>query len=416
MTPLLLAIALLQAPGSSIPHRPGMTIVQAVQGDTLRGNSRGDYEVVTAVTSFSDRGITLASSAYVRSNAGRREWLHVGRTVTATDLRRARTLILGFDTEDADLLPGTTALGPSLAVIAEVRRNGQAEVRVRNWARREENPGTLRRVAVEPFPVLLNGRRVTLPAIQVRGLLGQPGRLRPWAFWFFDDPVQPLTLKVTFGALGASESAPAEWSRQIIRIDVPDDGPGAGELEMADGSGEGPGTGLAGAGSGSAQMDGQAGQGGGAGGGGHGQGAGTGLGSGVGVGTGSGAGAGLARELSATCRVPVPGIYFEFDSDMLNPASAPWIKTVADLLRRHAEWPVTIEGHTDSIGGPRYNQDLSQRRAASLKRELVGHFGISAERLGTRGFGVSRPLESNATVEGRARNRRVELVRPCDKR
>jgi outer membrane protein OmpA-like peptidoglycan-associated protein len=114
--------------------------------------------------------------------------------------------------------------------------------------------------------------------------------------------------------------------------------------------------------------------------------------------------------------VPVPGVYFEFASDELNPASAPWIRTVADLLRRHPEWPVTIEGHTDSIGGPRYNQDLSERRAASLKHELVGRYGVPAARLGTRGFGATRPLEPNTTVEGRARNRRVELVRPCSRR
>ena len=76
----------------------------------------------------------------------------------------------------------------------------------------------------------------------------------------------------------------------------------------------------------------------------------------------------------------VPGVYFEFDSDELNPASAPWIK------------------------------------AAALKRELVGHYGVADLRLDTRGFGAFRPLESNASVEGRARNRRVELVRPCERR
>jgi outer membrane protein OmpA-like peptidoglycan-associated protein len=75
---------------------------------------------------------------------------------------------------------------------------------------------------------------------------------------------------------------------------------------------------------------------------------------------------------------------------------------------------VTIEGHTDSIGGPRYNQDLSERRAAALKGELVGRHKVAPVRLGTRGFGASRPLEPNTTLEGRARNRRVELVRPCE--
>jgi OmpA-OmpF porin, OOP family len=133
----------------------------------------------------------------------------------------------------------------------------------------------------------------------------------------------------------------------------------------------------------------------------------------MGNGGGIGAGAGMARALEANCRVPLPGVYFEFDSDQLNPASEPWIRQVADLLRRHPEWPITIEGHTDSIGVPRYNQDLSERRAAALKRELVRTHGIPAARLDTRGFGPNRPLEPNTTLEGRARNRRVELVRPC---
>lgn len=148
-----------------------------------------------------------------------------------------------------------------------------------------------------------------------------------------------------------------------------------------------------------------------------GSGAGTGAGRGTGLGRGTGSGLGtmaaMLRDLTATCRVVVPGVYFEFDSDALNPASAPWIRLVAQLLARHPDWTVTIEGHTDSIGGARYNQGLSERRAAALRRELVTRHGVAAGRLGTRGFGATRPLEPNTTLEGRARNRRVELVRPC---
>jgi outer membrane protein OmpA-like peptidoglycan-associated protein len=145
-----------------------------------------------------------------------------------------------------------------------------------------------------------------------------------------------------------------------------------------------------------------------------GSGAGNGRGQGSAGTGGLGAMAGMTRDLTELCRVAVPGVYFEFDSDELNPASAPWIGLVAQLLRRHPDWTVTIEGHTDSIGGARYNQGLSERRAAALRRELVARHRIDTERLGTRGFGASRPLEPNTTIEGRARNRRVELVRPCD--
>ena len=384
MTPWLLALFLPQAPQTpiAIPLRPGVTIVQAVQGDTLRGNARGDYEAVITVAAVSESGVELQSAAFVKNYAGRRDWIRVRRTVPLSDLRTARTQILGFATEDPLQLPGTTALGPSLAVIEAARQRGSAEVVVRNYADRLDNPGILRRIgaATQPFPVLLNGQRVTLPAIRMRGQLGQPGHPRPWEFWFLDHPTQPLTLKVSYGAEGAPESAPPEWMRQIVRIDVPE--PVAGAAGGGGVAGVPP----------------------------------AGQGTGGGTGIADGAGAGMERALAANCRVTLPGVYFEFDSDQLNPASAPRIREVGDFLRRHPEWPVTIEGHTDSVGGPRYNQDLSDRRAAALKQELVGTHGISTARLSTRGYGASRPVEPNTTIEGRARNRRVELVRPCDPR
>ena len=131
-------------------------------------------------------------------------------------------------------------------------------------------------------------------------------------------------------------------------------------------------------------------------------------------GRGSGSGsASVGDQLAEDCRARVPGIYFEFDSDVLNPASAPALKNVAGLLQQHQDWNVEIEGHTDNVGGPRYNQDLSERRAASVKRALVSDYSIAPTRLTPRGFGLNRPIESNDTVEGRAMNRRVELVRPC---
>jgi outer membrane protein OmpA-like peptidoglycan-associated protein len=63
------------------------------------------------------------------------------------------------------------------------------------------------------------------------------------------------------------------------------------------------------------------------------------------------------------------------------------------------------------VGGDSYNLDLSKRRAAAVKQALVGQYNITADRLLTGGFGASRPVETNDTLEGRARNRRVELVR-----
>ena len=71
-----------------------------------------------------------------------------------------------------------------------------------------------------------------------------------------------------------------------------------------------------------------------------------------------------------------------------------------------------IDGHTDGIGSDAANLDLSRRRAAAVKTALVKRYGIAADRLSTGGFGESQPKADNATPEGRALNRRVELTRP----
>ena len=121
----------------------------------------------------------------------------------------------------------------------------------------------------------------------------------------------------------------------------------------------------------------------------------------------------LEHDLVTMCRVELPGIYFAFNSAALDPASDRTIESVATVLAQHAGWNATIEGHTDSIGTARSNQLLSERRADAVRETLVTRYRIAVGRLRALGFGTTRPLEPNATIEGRARNRRVELVRPC---
>lgn len=120
----------------------------------------------------------------------------------------------------------------------------------------------------------------------------------------------------------------------------------------------------------------------------------------------------LEGALVKECRLELPGIYFEFNSAALAPASDNAIASLADVLKRHADWVATIEGHTDSIGGAKSNQVLSERRAEAVRARLVSA-GITAARLKALGYGATRPRETNTTIEGRARNRRVELVRQC---
>ena len=118
----------------------------------------------------------------------------------------------------------------------------------------------------------------------------------------------------------------------------------------------------------------------------------------------------LEQALIETGRADVYDIYFDFNSDRLREESAPTLIEIAELLRRHPDWTLGIEGHTDSIASEAYNLDLSRRRAAAVKQALTGTQGIAAARLSTSGAGEWRPQDRNDTLEGRARNRRVELV------
>ena len=93
----------------------------------------------------------------------------------------------------------------------------------------------------------------------------------------------------------------------------------------------------------------------------------------------------------------------------------PALEGVASLLAKHADWSVAIEGHTDSIGDPGANRTLSERRAEAVRAALVTRH-VDASRITSSGFGASRPREANATLEGRARNRRVEVVRDVRER
>ena len=124
-------------------------------------------------------------------------------------------------------------------------------------------------------------------------------------------------------------------------------------------------------------------------------------------------GAAIERELTDSCRAPVYGFFFAFNSAEIEPASTPTFQAVADLLRRHQDWTLAIEGHTDSIGNPAANLRLSERRAAAVRQELIGRYAIATARLTAAGRGMTGYVAPNNTLEGRARNRRVDLVRRC---
>ena len=118
----------------------------------------------------------------------------------------------------------------------------------------------------------------------------------------------------------------------------------------------------------------------------------------------------LGDELEGLGRARLDGINFDFSSAKLRPESEPLLKQVAGMLKEHPDWSITLEGHTDNIGGGDYNKTLSEQRAASVVAWLVAQ-GVNAERLQSAGLGLDKPVASNDSEAGRAQNRRVEIVK-----
>lgn len=105
------------------------------------------------------------------------------------------------------------------------------------------------------------------------------------------------------------------------------------------------------------------------------------------------------------------GIYFDSGKDVVKSESYGALSDIAKVLKDNAEVRIIITGHTDSDGSEVSNIDLSKRRAASIKNELINTFGIDAGRMETNGKGASEPLAPNSTSAGKAQNRRVEFTK-----
>lgn len=105
------------------------------------------------------------------------------------------------------------------------------------------------------------------------------------------------------------------------------------------------------------------------------------------------------------------GIYFDVNKDVVKPESYGTLKSIADVLTENPDVKVKIYGHTDSDGADASNLDLSKRRAASVKQELVKTFGLDASRFETDGLGETQPVAANDTPSNKALNRRVEFIK-----
>jgi len=387
--------------GNKVPLRPGLTVVTAI------AQFGGDYESIKQIQQVTATGVHLSYRADNVPNpleglqklSGDKAPKASGsisgaRTVRAQDLQNAHDYMQWFGPNQPEVVAGSTAISVSREVLAELKGKGETQFSFRvgglkgiagsllgalgqmagggapgapketkDLADMGKAECTMKRVGdgLTAFPVLLNNQRVSLPAIHAQcttddGLDD---------FYFLDDLDNPLALA---WKLAGSDTL------QLVKISYPQQSP----QQVQPG---GPN-----AGSSSAP-------------------------GGAGGGGGGGGGQQIEQELKQKGQAEVYGIYFDFASDKIKPESEPVLREIADALNHNPTWKLRVEGHTDNIGGDEYNMDLSQRRAEAVKVALVTRYHIAAERLMPQGFGATRPKEPNDTLAGRARNRRVELVR-----
>jgi len=121
--------------------------------------------------------------------------------------------------------------------------------------------------------------------------------------------------------------------------------------------------------------------------------------------------AAIAEGIDTTGHKALYGIYFDTGSAEIKPESSSTLAEIAKLLGQQPALKLLVVGHTDNQGGYEFNMDLSRRRADAVVKALVSNHGIAANRLRAAGVGYLSPVASNDTEDGRAKNRRVELVK-----
>jgi OOP family OmpA-OmpF porin len=115
------------------------------------------------------------------------------------------------------------------------------------------------------------------------------------------------------------------------------------------------------------------------------------------------------------CSKPaVLAIAFDTNKADIKPKYDADLKALADFLAEFPKAKGEISGHTDNVGGKAFNQKLSQRRADSVKKYMVEKFGVDASRITAKGYGLTKPVASNKTKAGKAKNRRIEANFSCN--
>jgi len=119
----------------------------------------------------------------------------------------------------------------------------------------------------------------------------------------------------------------------------------------------------------------------------------------------------MMNDINAQGRIALYGIYFDFDKSNVKPESGPTLKEISKLLSENPKLKLYVVGHTDNVGDYSYNMKLSQSRAEAVVKTLVSEYSVDKNRLTPAGVGPLCPVASNDREEGKAKNRRVELIK-----
>jgi OmpA-OmpF porin, OOP family len=119
----------------------------------------------------------------------------------------------------------------------------------------------------------------------------------------------------------------------------------------------------------------------------------------------------MLGDLNSQGRVALYGIYFDFDKSDVKPESDPTLKEISKLLSENTKLNLFVVGHTDNVGDYNYNMKLSEARADAVVKTLVSKYNVDKNRLTPAGVGPLAPVTINDTEEGKAKNRRVELIK-----
>ncbi|MFO1090945.1 MAG: OmpA family protein [Hyphomicrobiales bacterium] len=263
------------------------------------------------------------------------------RQQLVADRATARVFVTGYSPKLPVVMPGTTTLGVSTAVLNDLRNTGQAQISLVYDTAGSTMPGVMRMIERTKVPVILEGQQQMVPAIHASGQFGQGRVSSQGDFFILDNQNNPVMMQSNVQY--AWEALPR--TERVVRYTV-------GDSERA----------------------------------------------------------AMEQALRTMGMYRTYGIHFAFDKAVIQPDTAKLLNDIAVTLKNNPQWTLRVVGYTDSIGDPGYNQRLSEQRAQAVVTALTQR-GINPARLTYEGMGEANPIGDNKTLQGRALNRRVELVR-----